>query len=616
MKWHFSPQLKDQVETEVTQRDQFNNDDVDISETIVREAIQNSLDAGVDDPCKVKVTFRWIREENGLSKNFFKSLFDGQLEHAKAADVDVAALDFDNPVALVIEDFGTCGLTGSVKDKDEENFSDFWRRHGKSHKTGKSRGRWGLGKLVYSQTSRIGAFFGVTKRDEDEAMYLMGQTVLNLRKVDGKQYPPHAFFADVENEDDIFSRITVPIEDQNLVNDFVNNFSLSRGDDSGLSVVIPFPNEAFSLEKMIEVAIGNYFYPLITGQLVLVFNDIEINAANVREMAKKHASSRFNQIDLLFDFIEEVFHAEQEDHLELKDSWIDDRKLDADDFDPETLEEIRERFTKGELVGLYLPVTVKPKKDPDVQSGFCVYIKRPEDLTKGVDLYVRGGLTLPKESKFGDRRALGAMIAEEHHISSFLGDAENAAHTMWTTNTEKLRKNYRSTQTLVTVIKKSVIQLYDLLAEVTEEVDEDALQDFFWFDEPEEKKRKRRRKKPKKPAEIPKIEKSKQLIALSKIDGGFTLNGTEDFTEDKLPREVKIEVAYEVSKGNAFKKYSPHDFKLSRGEIKCTANKENVKVISSKHNLVELEVIKLPFRFSVKGFDPNRDVKVKVRHKG
>ncbi len=50
MKWHFSPQLPDQVETEIIQRDQFNNDEVDMSETIVREAVQNSLDAAVDDP--------------------------------------------------------------------------------------------------------------------------------------------------------------------------------------------------------------------------------------------------------------------------------------------------------------------------------------------------------------------------------------------------------------------------------------------------------------------------------------------------------------------------------------------------------------------------------------
>jgi hypothetical protein len=612
MKWHFSPQLRDQVETEVTQRDQFNNDDVDISETIVREAIQNSLDASVDDPSRVKVTFRWVDSSCGLGKEFFTSLFNGQLAHAKEADIDVDSLDFEDPAALVIEDFGTKGLLGSVTDLDDGDFCDFWRRHGKSHKGGKSRGRWGLGKLVFSQTSRIGVFFGLTKRNSDSNLHLMGQTVLNLREVHGLQYPPHAFFADIDNENDILRRIPVPIKDPEFVGEFSENFCLSRKEETGLSVVIPFPNEAFSVQKMIGLAIENYFYPLITGQLVLVFQDIEINSQNVRKLAKDYASHRFLDIDTLFDFIEEVFHAEQANQLHIKHSWMNDRKLDEDDFDPETLEQIRQKFSDGELVGLYLPVIVKPKNGSNIDSGFSVYIKRPSELSRGVDLYVRGGITLPKESKFGDRRALGAMIAEDEPVCALLGDAENAAHTLWTTNTEKLRRNYRSSQELVTVIKKSVVQLYDLLAEVSEESDEDALQDFFWYDEPEQNKRKKKRKKPKMQDKLPKIERSKPLVGLTKINGGFTLSSTEDFKQEHLPKEINLEVAYAVASGVPFNKYSQHDFKFGRqSEIKCTADKESVNIISANGNKLELEIVKLPFRLSVRGFDPNRDLKVR-----
>ena len=68
MKWHFSPLLNDQVETEVTQRDQFNNDDLKISETIVRETVQNSLDATVDSSQPIKVTFRWVHKEDGYKQ--------------------------------------------------------------------------------------------------------------------------------------------------------------------------------------------------------------------------------------------------------------------------------------------------------------------------------------------------------------------------------------------------------------------------------------------------------------------------------------------------------------------------------------------------------------------
>lgn len=612
MKWHFSPQLPDQVETEVTQRDQFDNDEVDISETIVRESIQNSLDAAVDDPCRVKVTFRWVSKDEGLDPGFFRELFDGQLEHAKAADINVDNLDFDNPSALVIEDFGTCGLTGSVKNKDKNHFSDFWRRHGKSHKTGKSRGRWGLGKLVYSTTSQVGVFFGYTRRREDSESHLMGQAVLNLRTVNKKEYPPHAFFCDLENEVDIYSRTPVPVKNKLLVQSFVQNFSLKRDSDPGLSVVIPFPAPEFNVERMIGVAIANYFYPLITGQLVLQLGDVEINRNNVRALAKQYRCHKFDQIDLLFDFVEEIHQAEQGDLLELKPSWIDDRKLDEHDFDAETIETIREKFEKGVLVGLYLPVTIKFKGGSNKESGFSVYIKRPESLEKGHDLYVRGGLTLPGEVKFRERRALGAMIAEDEAICAFLGDAENAAHTQWTTNTEKLRKNYRNSQQLITLIKKSVVQLYDLLAEVTEEKDEDALQNFFWFDEPQPS-REKRRKKPSPPSSIPLIKSRKRKYGLSKVKGGFTVVNAEEFPKEQTPCEVRIEVAYEVGRGNAFGKYSPHDFVVGKNGSINICHESSIKLISARENKWIFEVTEIPFKLTATGFDENRDLKVKIQ---
>jgi hypothetical protein len=246
-----------------------------------------------------------------------------------------------------------------------------------------------------------------------------------------------------------------------------------------------------------------------------------------------------------------------------------------------------------------------------VQSSFSVYIKRPAELIKGIDLYVRGGLTLPAESKFRDRRALGAMIAEHEAVCSFLGDAENAAHTQWTTNTEKLRKNYRNSQPIVTVIKKSVIQLYDLLAEVSEDEDQDALLDFFWFDEPE-KNKKKRRKKPKPPPIVPPIEPSKPLVRLSKVRGGFSITNDEGLTESKLPKELKIEVAYAVARGDAFDKYRSYDFRVGKnGSVKVTTS-ENVNLVTARENQWILEVTSIPFKFTVSGFDENRDLKVRT----
>jgi len=509
MKWCFVPQLPGQVETEVTQRDQFNNDDVDLSDTIVREAVQNSLDAALEDGGRVEVVFRWLSNKDGLDSKFVRSLFDGQLVHAEQSALDVDEVDFKSPTALVIEDYGTCGLTGSVNTKDDENFSDFWRRHGKSHKTGKSRGRWGLGKLVYSAASQLSAFFGVTVRDGDPTVHLMGQTVLRLRKVDGTEYPPHAFFADVDG-DDLLTMIQIPIKDVQLVDQFSSQFQLDRRGRCGLSVVIPFPIPELQRDRMIGVAVENYFYPLITGQLTLRFDDVELNAENVREMAHEYAKDHFHDVDALFDFINEAHELPAAGHLVMNESWADDHKLDEDDFDEDDAETVREKFAAGQMVGLRLPITLTRKSGVKVKTAFRVYIKRPENISKGLDLYVRGGLTLPQEAKFKERKALGAMIAEDEAICSFLGDAENAAHTKWIANSEKLRGNYRNPRLILKMIKFAVLNLYDMLAAVTEDRDELALSSFFWTKEPEGKSK---RKKPTRtPVDVPPIPEPKPKL--------------------------------------------------------------------------------------------------------
>ena len=612
MKWYFSAQLPGQVETEVTQRDQFSNDEVKIAETIVREAVQNSLDAAVDEPSRVRVTFRWLDETDGLDSTFLRSLFQEQLEHAEISGIDVASVDFDQPRALVIEDFGTRGLTGSTNNIDDDNFSDFWRRHGKSHKTGKSRGRWGLGKLVYSTSSELGVFFGATVRKEDPTVHIMGQTVLNLRTVGDRKYPPHAFFADIEGQGDIRNEVPVPLRDPALINDFQRQFSLERAHKPGLSVVIPFPNKDFQLDSMIGVAIVNYFYPLITGQLVLQFDDVVINNENIRELARVHAADSFHDIDTLFDFIEAANLTRPEQLLNLKMSWADDQKLGADDFDEKDLERIQEQFSAGNLIGLRLPIALKRKDGVLKESEFRVFIQRPANLSKGMDLYVRGGLTLPGEAKFKERKALGAMIAEEEVICSFLGDAENAAHTKWIANAEKLKKNYRNPQSKLHTIRNAVLNLYDLLAEEIEETDEKALSNFFWTDEPEAKKKGKRKKTPKAtPLEPP--APRPRYFDIYEVKGGFTLKALDDADPAKFPRLVTLDVAYDVYSGNPFKNYSKHDFRLDKqNDISVALNKTTGQILEREGNRIKLRVDGLPFQLNATGFDENRDVKVKM----
>jgi len=67
-----------------------------------------------------------------------------------------------------------------------------------------------------------------------------------------------------------------------------------------------------------------------------------------------------------------------------------------------------------------------------------------------------------------------------------------------------------------------------------------------------------------------------------------------------------------VIKGNAFKKYSPHDFKVGKnGNISLSADK-SLKLVSARENKWTFEINKIPFNFKATGFDENRDLKIKT----
>jgi hypothetical protein len=70
MRWYFRDISDDPSEKELTQQDQFNNDEVALAEAIVRETIQNSTDAQAEPNSTVRVRFA-INTINGVGRAFF-----------------------------------------------------------------------------------------------------------------------------------------------------------------------------------------------------------------------------------------------------------------------------------------------------------------------------------------------------------------------------------------------------------------------------------------------------------------------------------------------------------------------------------------------------------------
>ena len=135
----------------VTELDQFSKN---ISSSLVREVIQNSMDAREDLSKPVRVNFSLHQLDNDMAVEFREIVsLDALKQHFEACGRETALLGSAPISLLVVEDFNTTGLTGEIDCDDHKNFYNFWLAHGDSDKGGKSGGRWGLGKYVFSLSS-------------------------------------------------------------------------------------------------------------------------------------------------------------------------------------------------------------------------------------------------------------------------------------------------------------------------------------------------------------------------------------------------------------------------------------------------------------------------------
>ena len=217
-----------------------------ISEALVREGIQNSLDAacrGESGEREIRVRIAFVPVPNSDATERTEALFSDVNEHFARG----LGLPAEQPLIngqtgfLVFEDFGTKGLTGDVAEWRLERaecnpFFSFFRAEGRSAKTGESLGRWGIGKQVFSTASTLHAMFGLTVREDEPRRVLMGSAVVQTHTIRGEDFQPDAWFGLRESLD----QLVLPVEDPALIGSFISAFGLIRTTEPGLSIVVPF----------------------------------------------------------------------------------------------------------------------------------------------------------------------------------------------------------------------------------------------------------------------------------------------------------------------------------------------------------------------------------------
>jgi hypothetical protein len=604
--WTFSRQEFNSVDQEVTEDDQFNTEAVPGAEALVREATQNSQDARLkDSQTPVLLRIQSVGPSTGIDASFLRALVEGLYPHLEASRFDPSTISKEPAAALVIEDFGTEGLTGATDDDDDKgNYRSFWFRHGGSSKTGNKNGRWGLGKLVFPMASTCRCFFGLTIREGSSMPLLLGQAVLRTHRLKGFKLRPHGHFGMLKD-----SRLT-PISDQPFIDRFRKGLGLTRKGETGLSVVVPYPAEIPDQEKLLRFVIGNYAYPILTNRLVVEVMGERVDRASIHKIGRDILDPGF------IEFIEAIHTAERRTLFQIKEvPYHNGYRLTDEEFGQD-LHKLRTKYASGELVGMRLPVKLSRKDGVSKTSHVEIFLRSAGEEQKGGAVVVRGDITVPQEaSRFSTKGSFAALLAHDDTASAFLADAENPAHTKWEGTASRLTSAWKYPGQTLTLIRNAPSVIFSLLTSGRDQEEPNALLDFFWMDDPNQLKSTKTRAKKKaipkdRPSDVddPGPPSGKKRLTIKKKEGGFDITAGPDFDELTLPISLRVKVAYDVETGNAFEFWDPLDFDFSDDQDVgiSVAGAES----TSEGNIIEIELADRQFNLTAEGFDPNRDLVV------
>ena len=595
-----------------------------VTDALVRESIQNSLDAAAGgEPVMVRFSHQPNPAGGVDSSELRQRYVDGLAPHLRARHSGLP----ETPAAveplsfMAIEDYGTRGLQGDVLQYDDldddvkkNDFFYFWRNIGRTKKELTDLGRWGLGKTVFQAASRINTFFGLTVRRDDNRAFLMGQSVLRIHKVEGARYAPYGYFG-------LFhGHLALPVEDPGYHEAFSTHFSLDRIGKPGLSVLIPYPDREINLRGCANSVIRHYFFPILAGQLVVEFKfdgkQIRLDALNLGDYLKKSQWAEKQGLPGLMELARWAIQTPKERFIQLKEPPPGKRpKLTEELFGPEQLDWIRRDFAAGRRMAFHVPVSVLKTSGAHIShTGFSVFIERDEKLDKPEDHFIRQGITIPEVSSLKHKGIRAIVSISDSDLSAFLGDAENPAHTQWERNSKKFKSKYKLGPATLDFVKSSPRELVKLLTRPQKGRDENLLKHIFSMPlEPEGSDEKPGREpsdkatKPPGAGEIIELEPGSYL-QLSAIKGGFRLSRRTKAMQ--VPRFITLWIAYEVRSGNPFKKYTALDFDVSREPIRLKT--EGVNLMLCKENTIQIEVIRSDFKVTVTGFDTRRDLRVRT----
>ena len=644
-RWRFARMTPAEINQDPVQGEFFSRE-ANLPGRLVREALQNSLDAKLGGQ-PVTVRFVFSGNDGALPVDRAARYLQGLKEHVQAVvdaggmvssasseedEEESAAHDalacFNKPMTyLVVEDFGTRGLRGDIHANSErERGNDFWgffRSVGISPKGENDAGSWGLGKWVFPDASIINAYLGMTQPEGEDKWLLMGMALLKTHHLDKIKYRYYGSFA-AHSEKPDEDWFPLPVDSEDFVLDTAEDFNLERLEDPGLSVIVPYPRTDLVPAAIVRTVLTQYFLPIVRGDLVVEIVHPEtgnrtIDSTSIMdEVQHITASNRDDESpESLHGVIELARWALEQGesaHIELPA-----RKLAAALAKRADLDALRERYERGERLAFRLTAKVRARKnDSAIDTNFRLYLEHDDRLDKGHDYFMRGPLRIPRMDHIERHKARALVLVDDvSPLGHMLRDAEGPAHESWDPHKQRLKDNWSGGYQHVQDVRRATVQLLQRLIERPQERQLDALADLFPGDPSQIGKRTSGKPGSTVTDALPKTPPpSPSPLQIDSPAGAFELKSTNSGEVSFAGAVWNLRFAYDTVSGNPFTAFEAGlrrgfpDFSLQEGS-KLAVKADGCQCEITGANALRLVALEETFRLRISGFD-ERDVKVEV----
>lgn len=622
--WQFRPLNPNETSGSSISDDNFADEERTSVEILVRETIQNPLDArSSDEP--VRVDYKLVTV-NLDSSTFARSIFsDDWIKHFRAGELIKSDARPSQMKFLVIEDFGTTGLEGCYTDSScegpTENWNAFWFREGEGAKTTKSNGGAGQGKITLYLASQLRTVFALTKRKSDGLELLFGCCRFRRNYKlpgDSQRWAKEARWGAVSDP----GKLARPIVGLSMLDGVRAELGLGRGMEPGTTFIVPVPADDISESALRNAVVNEFFFAISRGRLVVKVGDVTLDASGIEAVADAMGKDCRLAKGYREFLAATARKTGDEATVTAKESWVKETKLTPEAFDEKELASLKVRFEKSDLVSVDFPIKISKRQPKEVSvAKFRVYLKQDENAEQSSELFVRQDLGIDGERRLKAARTIAPVMAltfiQEPKLSDFLVAAEEPTHRNWNAKRPKVEALYFSPNNVLNAVRNAALRLVQLISPEGKK-DETALAIYFADPTSAPVKRYggvgpdpvRPPGDPPTPGDIPKP-KAKPIV-LKPLEDGFEVRAAavDGF---KFPIDCKVLLAYATAVGDAFKLWDAADFWVA-DEKTHPRSCIDVSDVKADLNVVSFRLNSESSRISISGFDPKRRLQVKVRY--